>query len=258
MNRLIKRTEDSKPILAAYITAGFPNLDSTIPICKAFEANGADVIEIGFPFSDPLADGEIIQKANLCAIQNGMTLKVLFSQLEKLRSEVSIPVILMGYFNPVVQYGISNFFKKLSEIGIDGAIIPDLPIYEFKRDVQSILKETGLVMPLLITPTTNDLRIKEIDSISSGFIYAVSSNSTTGGVLELSESRITYLKHLRSLELKNKIFVGFGISNRETVQEVQSYCKGAIVASAIMKAIQAPGDPIENAAKFVRTLASNN
>ena len=224
-------------ILNIYCTAGFPKLDDTLRIMKALEKNGADIIELGMPYSDPIADGEAIQISDDIALKNGMTIKHLFEQLQNMRNEVSVPVVLMGYLNPVLQYGFENFCVKAAEIGVDGLIIPDLPPYEFENEYGETIKKYGLDFVFLVTPETSEERIKKLDSLSSGFLYAVTSSSTTGGDKDF---RVVdnYIHKLHKMNLKNPILAGFGVKDKTTFDAVCSHANGAIIGSAYIKAIQ--------------------
>lgn len=233
-------------VLNVYCTAGFPNLDSTLTVMKSLQQNGADIIELGMPYSDPLADGPVIQQSSLQALSNGMTIAKLFSQLNGFRKDINVPVVLMGYLNPVLQYGFENFCKEAAAVGIDGLIIPDLPVHEFETAYGAIVKKYGLDFVFLITPETSSKRIALLDSFTSGFLYAVSSSSTTGsGTKGISK---TYMESLKSLSLKNPVLVGFGIKDRESFLEASSATNGAIIGSAYIKALQENPD-IEAATK---------
>lgn len=239
MNRITELfNKKKKNILSVFYTAGFPNLDDTIPIAKELEKAGADIIEIGIPFSDPVADGPVIQESNKIALDNGMNLKLLLQQVKELRKESKLPVILMGYLNPVLQYGIENFCKDAAAAGVDGVILPDLPLHEFESEYRNIFEKQGLSTVFLISPTTSESRIKEIDAASSGFIYAVSASSTTGAKVGFSEEQISYFKKLKSLQLKNPLLIGFGISNHDSFAKASEYSSGAIVGSAFINAIK--------------------
>ncbi len=231
----IFQTKNSK-ILNIYCTAGYPQLNSTLEVMKALQQNGANIIELGMPYSDPLADGPVIQQSSSRALQNGMTIKKLFEQLKEFRKDISIPVILMGYMNPVLQYGFEKFCADAAAVGIDGLILPDLPPYEFETVYGAIIKKYGLDFIFLVTPETPDDRIKKLDSLSSGFLYAVSSSSTTGNNKTADTEK--YLKRLRNLGLKNPILVGFGISNKQAFDTVCQQADGAIIGSAYIKALE--------------------
>jgi tryptophan synthase alpha chain len=234
IEELFKRKQQR--VLNLYCTAGFPKLESTMEVMKALQDNGADLIELGMPYSDPLADGEVIQQSGAVALQNGMTISILFRQLEEMRANVHLPVILMGYMNPVLQYGFENFCAKAAEVGIDGLILPDLPMYEYESEYGEIIRRYNLNFIFLVTPETKDERLKRIDELSSGFLYAVSSSSTTGNSKDISEQE-GYFKKLRDLKLTNPILVGFGIKDRETFEAACKYTNGAIIGSAYIKAL---------------------
>ena len=227
----------AKKILNVYCTAGYPKLDSTIEVMKALQENGASIIELGMPYSDPLADGPVIQHSGSVALANGMTIATLFDQLQDFRKEISIPVILMGYMNPVLQYGFEKFCADAAAVGIDGLILPDLPEYEFETEYGAIIKKFGLDFIFLVTPETTEERIKKLDSLSTGFLYAVSSSSTTGSEKK-SASPEEYLKRLKSYKLKNPVLVGFGISNKQSFEAVCELADGAIIGSAYIKALE--------------------
>ncbi|WP_291725087.1 tryptophan synthase subunit alpha [Bernardetia sp.] len=234
----------SNGVLTIYFTAGFPKLDDTRQILTELAEAGTDLIEIGMPFSDPIADGETIQYSNKIALDNGMSIKKMFEQLEGIRNESGkikdTPIVLMGYINPVLQFGIENFCKKCQEIGIDGLILPDLPVFEYETTYKSIFKQYGLHTIFLITPQTSDERIKKIDDLSSGFVYMVSSNSTTGKTnsSELSEKQSEYFNKIKNLKLKNPTQIGFGISDKKTFQQATSYANGAIIGSAFIRHLE--------------------
>lgn len=218
-------------ILSVYFTAGFPQLNSTLPVLEALQAKGVDMVEIGVPFSDPLADGPVIQQSSHVAIQNGMNLRLLFSQLKGVRERIHIPLVLMTYFNPVLVFGFEEFCKQCAEVGIDGLIIPDLPFAEYEQTYKAITDKYGLHMAMLITPQTSEARIRQIDHLTNGFIYMVSSASTTGAKDRFSEEQIGYFERINALELKNPRLIGFGISNNTTLQSAFSHARGAIVGS---------------------------
>ncbi|MFN5931137.1 MAG: tryptophan synthase subunit alpha, partial [Sphingobacteriales bacterium] len=216
MSRITELFDRKKQrILNVYCTAGFPELNSTLTIMQSLQENGVDLIELGMPYSDPLADGEVIQKSSSRALQNGMKMKVLFEQLTNMRETVSVPVILMGYMNPVLQYGFDRFCADAAACGVDGLILPDLPEYEFENEYEDIIKKYGLDFIFLITPETSADRIQKLDELSSGFLYAVSSSSTTGSNTNMSDVS-GYLKQLNSFSLKNPVLVGFGIKDKQT------------------------------------------
>jgi len=250
MNRIQKKLKEEKKILSVYFTAGFPRLDDTQEIISRLEKHSVDLIEVGIPFSDPLADGETIQKSSKKAIENGMTIQILFSQLKDLRKKVKIPVILMGYLNPIIQFGIEKFCIKCKEIGIDGLIIPDLPVDIYIDEYKSLFKKNNLLNIFLITPQTSEERIKLIDKNSKGFIYMVSSSSITGLKKNLKVNSFKYFDKISNMNLNNPSIVGFGISNRETYQKVTEKSKGAIIGSAFINFIEQNG--IEYIGKFIK------
>ncbi len=225
----------SNGLLSIYFTAGYPTLDSTVQIAKSLEEAGVDFLEIGFPYSDPVADGPVIQHSSEIALKNGMTLKVLFEQLKDLRKHVSIPVFLMGYVNPVLQYGVENFCKSCKEVGVNGTIIPDLPMYEYEELYKSVFEENGISNIFLVTPQTSEERIRKIDSLSTSFIYLLSSNATTGKNLEVKDQAESYFRRIKDLKLENPFIIGFGISNKETFTKATTYANGAIIGSAFVK-----------------------
>ncbi|OAD91549.1 tryptophan synthase subunit alpha [Aequorivita soesokkakensis] len=241
MNRIKQILKANKKLLSIYFTAGYPKLDDTVEILQQLEKNGIDLVEIGLPFSDPLADGPTIQKSSEEALKNGMTTNLLFEQLKDIRKTVSIPLILMGYFNPVLQFGVENFCKKCAEVGIDGLILPDLPLAEFQEHYAEIFKKYGLLNIFLITPQTSEERIRQIDAASEGFIYMVSSASVTGSSSGFGTEQTTYFERIASLSLTNPQIVGFGINNSETFQLVTKYAKGAIIGSAFIKMLSEKG-----------------
>lgn len=222
-------------LLSIYFTAGYPTLDSTVTIAKALEDAGADFLEIGFPYSDPVADGPTIQHASEVALENGMTVKRLFEQLKDLRKHVSIPIFLMGYVNPVLQFGVENFCKACKETGITGTIIPDLPMYEYEELYQGIFEENGISNIFLVTPQTSEARIRKIDKLSTSFIYLLSSNATTGKNLEVKDTAEAYFKRIKEMDLENPFIIGFGISNKETFAKATQYANGAIVGTVFVK-----------------------
>ncbi len=241
MNRIKQILKANKKLLSIYFTAGYPKLDDTVEILQQLEKNGVDLVEIGLPFSDPLADGPTIQKSSEEALKNGMTTNLLFEQLKDIRKTVSIPLILMGYFNPVLQFGVENFCKKCAEVGIDGLILPDLPLAEFQEHYAEIFKKYGLLNIFLITPQTSEERIRQIDAASEGFIYMVSSASVTGSSSGFGNAQEEYFKRIASLSLKNPQIVGFGINNSETFQQATKHAKGAIIGSAFIKMLSEKG-----------------
>jgi tryptophan synthase alpha chain len=224
-------------VLNIYCTAGYPQLESTVPVMQALQANGADLIELGMPYSDPLADGPIIQASSSVALANGMTIAKLFEQLKTFRESIKVPVILMGYMNPVVQYGFERFCADAATVGVDGLILPDLPEYEFETEYGAIIKKHGLDFIFLVTPETSEARVKRLDSLSTGFLYAVSSSSTTGKDKDMGDVS-TYLKRLQALQLKNPVLVGFGIKDKASFEAACAHAQGAIIGTAFIKALE--------------------
>jgi tryptophan synthase alpha chain len=238
MNRiaaLFKRK--NRKVLNIYCTAGYPQPDSTVRIIKSLEENGADLVELGMPYSDPLADGPVIQESSSIAIANGMTIKKLFAQLKDLRKETAIPVILMGYMNPVLQYGFEKFCADAAAAGVDGLILPDLPEYEFETEYGALIKKYGLDFIFLVTPETSEARVRRLDQLSTGFLYAVSSSSTTGSDKNMGDVD-AYLQRLAGMNLANPVLVGFGIRDRQTFEAACRHANGAIIGSAFVKALQ--------------------
>ena len=256
MNRLNELFEKKKtPILSIYFTAGYPNLESTLDIAEALEKAGADFIEIGFPYSDPVADGPVIQASSQIALNNGMTLPILFEQLKGLRKRVSIPVLLMGYVNPVLQYGVENFCNRAAEVGVDGVIVPDLPMYEYENLYKSSFLDNNLSNIFLVTPQTSAERIRKIDELSNGFIYLLSSSSTTGKDLKVSDDADAYFQRIKDMNLKNPTMIGFGISDQKSFDKAAQYTRGAIVGSAFVKTLAEPG-AIAKIPAFIRSIRS--
>lgn len=243
----------SHSILNVYCTAGYPQLDSTVPVMKALQANGADIIEIGMPYSDPLADGPVIQQSNMQALANGITIGKLFEQLKDVRTEISVPFILMGYMNPVLQYGFEKFCADAAAVGVDGLILPDLPQYEFETEYGAVIKKYKLDFIFLITPETSEDRIRKIDALSSGFIYAVSSSSTTGNSKAIQDQE-GYFKRLHSMNLKNPILVGFGIKDKPTFLAACKHTNGAIIGSAFVKALEQTTDVAVSTKEFLNSI----
>ena len=253
-NRLLKLFEHKKQnILNIYCTAGFPTLNDTSKILSILEQNGADIIEIGIPYSDPLADGPTIQESNKIALDNGMSIAILFEQLKNIRKDISLPLILMSYLNPILQYGYEEFCKKAGEIGIDGLIIPDLPIQEFKQNFQEKAFKNNLSCIFLITPSTSEDRIRLLDDLSSGFLYVVSSSGTTGKDTDF-EKNINFFKSIQKMNLKNPLLVGFGIKNKQDFQFINQYANGSIIGSAYIKALMKEGSLQEKSALFLKSI----
>ncbi len=252
MNRIHQKLKEDKKILSIYFTAGYPELNDTVNIIQDLEKNGVDLIEIGLPFSDPLADGPTIQESSTAALKNGMNTELLFEQLKDIRKSVSIPLIIMGYFNPVFQYGVEAFCKRCKEIGVDGLILPDLPLDVYLQDYEATFKKYGLINIFLITPQTSDERIRKIDDASNGFIYMVSSASTTGATSGFGTEQQAYFERIAALDLNNPQIVGFGINNAETFNQATRTTSGAIIGSAFIKHLNQFG--IEGIPDFVKTI----
>jgi len=254
MNR-IKSLFEKKPkrILNVYCTAGYPKLDNTLEIMQYLQDSGVDLIELGMPYSDPLADGPIIQNSSLLALQNGMTVKMLFEQLKGFRSHITVPVVLMGYMNTVLQYGFEKFCEDAASVGIDGLILPDLPVHEFEKMYKEVIKKYGLDFIFLVTPETSNERVKMLDSMSSGFLYAVSSSSTTGKDKQFGDIS-KYLKKLNGLQLSNPLLVGFGIKDKHTFDAVQEYTNGAIIGTAFISAIEHSSDLKKDITSFIQNV----
>ena len=252
MNRIKRKLKENKKLLSIYFSAGFPKLDDTVEIIKELEKNNVDFIEIGLPFSDPIADGPTIQDSSSKALKNGMNTNYLFNQLANIRNSVKIPLIIMGYFNPILQYGVEKFCKKCEEVGIDGCIIPDLPVQIFHENYKKIFDKYGLINIFLITPQTSENRIKYIDEVSDGFIYLVSSSSTTGSINGFGNEQLNYFKRISRMNLKNPLITGFGISDKKSFNEATSYSNGGIIGSAFIKHLKTKG--ISKIDKFVESI----
>jgi tryptophan synthase alpha chain len=249
MNRIdLLFRQKQENILSVYFTAGYPNLEDTAGIIKALQENGVDMVEIGIPFSDPMADGAILQMSNQQALKNGMTLQLLYNQLTDIRKEIHIPLIMMGYLNPVLRFGVKKFCEKAAATGIDGIILPDLPMDVYKRDFKDMLQKYGIFMIFLITPETSEERIRTIDREGNGFIYMVSASSTTGSKSIIGKDQIEYFKRIRDMDLRLPALVGFGISSHEAFSLACRYSSGAIIGSAFVKALSENGD-LENIVK---------
>jgi len=240
-------------ILNIYCTAGFPGPDDTLPVMTALQAHGADMIELGMPFSDPLADGPVIQDSSTRALQNGMSLKKLFGQLEGFRKRIHLPVILMGYLNPVLQFGMEAFLEKCAAVGVDGLILPDLPMAEYEQEYKPLFEKYKLHLILLVTPETSNERVRQIDALSRGFVYAVSSSSTTGKDKDMSAQQ-AYFERLKSLRLRNPVLIGFGIRDRRTFDTACAYSNGAIIGTAFIKAIEQSRDIDSTVQQFIQTI----
>ena len=252
MNRINKKLQEDHKLLSIYFTAGYPDFEDTENIIVDLEKSGVDFIEIGLPFSDPLADGPTIQESSTKALRKGMTTSKLFEQLKGIREKVEIPLIIMGYFNPILQFGVEKFCKKCQETGIDGLIIPDLPVDVFHDKYQDLFEKYGLRNIFLITPQTSNERIRFIDSVSNGFIYMVSSASVTGSTSGFGEETKEYFKKIDNLNLKNPQIVGFGIKDKETFDQATQFAKGAIIGSAFIKFLNENGT--SNIGSFVQNV----
>jgi len=244
----------NEPILNIYATAGYPNFGDTMLVLNALQEGGVDIIEIGMPYSDPIADGETIQQSNQVSLDQGMSVTHLFDQLKNMRQSISVPVLLMGYVNPVLQFGVERFCQKCQEVGVDGVILPDLPLAEYQLSYQSIFEQCGLLNIFLITPQTSDERIKQIDAISEGFIYMVSSASTTGAKTGISSDQEAYFKRIDNMNLKNPRLVGFGISDRESFLKASNGASGAIIGSAFVKLVGNAKNLREEIVGFVKSI----
>ena len=252
MNRIQASLAQNKKLLSIYFTAGFPAIDDTVSILEQLQEAGADMIELGLPFSDPLADGPTIQESSTKALHNGMTTDKLFDQLQGIRKTIDVPLIVMGYFNPMMQFGVERFCKRCQEVGIDGLIIPDLPVDVYHEIYQKLFQQYGLLNMFLITPQTPDDRISYIDKVSEGFIYMVSSAATTGAQGSFGNEQEQYFKRIGAMNLKSKLLVGFGISNRETYDSAVAHSKGAIIGSAFIKHLEKNGS--NSVKKFIEQI----
>lgn len=253
MNRIEQLfKQKDKDILNIYFTAGFPALDNTESIIVALDQAGVDLIEIGMPYSDPLADGPTIQESGMAALKNGMTLPLLFDQLKAVRTKTEVPMVMMGYFNQVMQYGEQAFFEKCKEVGVDGLILPDLPLHEFETSYKAMIEEAGLTMSFLITPQTTTDRIQKVDELSSGFVYMVSNSSITGAKKDITNTQLEYFNRINQMELKRPRLIGFGISNHETYQTACDHAHGAIIGSAFIRALKGSQNIEETVQEFVQ------
>ena len=256
MNRLNELFQQKKNnILNVYCTAGYPQLNSTLEVMTALQNSGADIIELGVPYSDPLADGPVIQHSSSIALANGMTIEKLFGQLQDFRKQIYTPVILMGYMNPVLQYGFEKFCQHAAALPIDGLILPDLPEHEFENEYGPIMQRYGLDFVFLVTPETSEERIKKLDQLSTGFLYAVSSSSTTGSEKNMIDVN-AYLERLKSYKLKNPVLVGFGIKDKQTFEAACKHANGAIIGTAFIKALENTTNIGETTAAFVKNIIS--
>ncbi len=246
-----------KDILSVFYTAGFPLLDSTVSIAKTLSQSGADIIEIGIPYSDPIADGPTIQESNKVALDNGIKLSLILEQVKTIRETVNAPIILMGYVNPVLQYGIEKFAHAASAAGVDGVILPDLPMDAYLNEYKELFESVNLSNTFLISPTTSEERIRKIDSVTDGFIYAVSASSITGAKGEFTPEQLTYFKRLQAMKLKNPFLIGFGISNNKSFSIASTYGAGAIVGSAFINVLKESKNMESEVVSFVTALKNN-
>lgn len=255
MNRLktLFQQKDKK-ILSVFCTAGFPELDSIVPILEELQQNGVDLVEIGMPFSDPTADGPVIQYSNTIAINNGMMLKVLFEQLKEVREKIHIPLVLMGYINPALQYGFDAFLKDAAACGMDGVIIPDLPMYEYETFYKQKFEENNLKNIFLVTPQTAEERIRKIDALSDAFVYIVSSNAITGGNASIQQEQQNYFKRIQQMQLVNPTLIGFGIKDKQTFDTACQYADGAIIGTAFIKAIDKSQNLKKDIQQFIHSI----
>lgn len=258
-NRISRLFEGkNERILSVYFTAGFPQLNDTVPVVQALQSAGADIVEIGVPYSDPVADGPTIQESNTKALKNGMTIQLLFEQLRGIRGSVDIPLILMGYINPVLQYGVEKFCQKCEEVGVDGLILPDLPMAEYLTEYKVIFEKYELKNVFLITPQTSEDRIREIDENTDGFIYMVSSASITGAKSNISDEQVAYFQRVGKMGLKNPRLIGFGISNRETFDKACTYANGAIIGSAFIKVLEGAKDLKKEISEYIKSVKTTD
>lgn len=255
MNR-IQAYFSGKPrqTLNVYCTAGYPGRDDLLPVLEGLQEGGADLVEIGIPFSDPTADGPTIQLSNQVALKNGMTLRLLFDQLRSLRPRIKLPALLMGYLNPVLQYGFERFLDDCVACGIDGVILPDLPIREFRSRYKQAFDDRGLSNVFLITPQTTEGRIREIDELSNAFVYVVSTYATTGGAATFDDNQRRYFARIQAMGLSNPTLIGFGIHDRATYLEACRYADGAIIGSSFIRYLENSADVRADSAKFVRSI----
>lgn len=253
-NRLENTFKEKKDILNVYLTAGYPSLNDTVEVVQLLASNGVDMVEIGMPFSDPLADGPTIQHSSEIAIKNGITLALIFEQVAEIRKTVQIPIILMGYYNQILQYGVEQFVRKATEVGVDGLIIPDLPLDIYKQEYKALFEQHDLKMSFLITPQTTDERVFEIAKESTAFLYVVSSYAITGGKSAIEEYQTNYFKKIKDLDIKTPKLIGFGISNAETFSKACEYADGAIIGSAFIKAIRSGTDLKTSINQFITSI----
>lgn len=254
MEKLKSLLNRKKDLLSVYFTAGFPNIVSTTKVLKSLEKAGVDFVEIGMPYSDPLADGPVIQNSSTRALKNGMNLNKLFEQLETISADISMPMILMGYLNPVLKYGPEKFIEQCKKNNISGLIIPDLPYETYLEEHQELFTDNGISNIFLITPQTPEERVRKLDSASTSFIYMVSSAAVTGARDKLSAQQIEYFERINDMQLSTPRMVGFGISNHQTYSDVCKYAHGAIVGSAFIKHLEQSGDDEQGIIDFIKEL----
>ncbi|QQL51516.1 tryptophan synthase subunit alpha [Mucilaginibacter ginkgonis] len=253
MNRLNQLFDTKKDnLLSVYFTAGYPELNSTLAIAEALEKAGVDFLEVGFPYSDPVADGPTIQHSSQMALDAGMNLNLIFEQLKDLRKSVTIPILLMGYANPVMQFGVENFCRRAAEVGVDGCIIPDLPMHEYEMLYKDVFARYNISNIFLVTPQTSEDRIRKIDELSNSFIYLLSSASITGKALQLNDHVDTYFARIQGMNLKNPTIVGFGIGDKASFTKACQYNRGAIVGSAFVKMLGEGSDYLSKVEGFVK------
>lgn len=253
-NKLIELFQQkNSSLLNVYCTAGYPAKDSTIKVLSALQKNGVDLIEVGMPYSDPIADGPVIQKSNMQALENGMTIELLFTQLEEAKEVIDTPIILMGYLNPVLQFGIEKFCKAAAKAGISGIILPDLPMHEYEEVYSAVFKKYNLSFIFLITPQTSAERIKKADKLSTGFLYAVSSSATTGTNGNIDD-KTAYFERIAAMKLKNPLMIGFGINDKSSFENACMYSRGGIIGSAFIKALGVSGDVEAVTEAFLKTI----
>lgn len=252
MKRIQEQFAKQEQTLSIYYTAGYPNLGDTVEIAQALQEAGAGMLEIGMPYSDPVADGPVIQQSSKKALDQGMHLKLLFEQLKPLREQVHIPVLLMGYFNVVLQYGVEAFCKSCAEVGIDGCILPDLPFEEYELKYKPYFDAYRINNVFLVTPQTSEARIRQLDAGTEGFVYLISTSATTGGKMQLEGDTEAYFKRLADMQLRNPLMIGFGIRDKAGFQKACSYAKGAIIGSEFVKVLNAPGDLKQNIKTFIK------
>lgn len=255
MNRLTTLFQTkSANLLNVYFTAGYPRLNDTGTIIRSLAAAGADLIEVGMPYSDPMADGETIQQSSMKALQNGMTLQTLFRQLTEVRRDTQVPLVLMGYYNQVMQYGPERFVREAKAAGVDGLILPDLPVFEYKQEFRAIADAHDMQITFLITPQTSEARIREIGELSTGFLYVVSSSSITGKSGEITQGQKDYFARIQALDLKQPKLIGFGISDAKSFRTACDFANGAIIGSAFIRALAGQDDVADATTKFVESI----